>query len=112
MKVEVFYFRGCPNHQPTVDRVRQVLADEQIPVPVFEVEVTDETTGRAVQFLGSPTVRINGVDIEPAALAGTGGGLCCRTYLENGKRSAMPSEDLIRRALTAPDGIGDKELRV
>lgn len=111
MKVEVFYFSGCPNHQPTVDRVRRVLEDEQIPAQVVEVEVGDETTARAVRFLGSPTVRINGVDVEPGVQE-VNGGLCCRTYLENGKRSGMPSENLIRRALIVVDGPVDKESRV
>ena len=99
MKVEVFYFSGCPNHQPTVDRVRQALSDNQIPAQIVEVEVKDDTTARAVQFPGSPTVRINGVDIEAAMPGVKEGALCCRTYLENGKRSGVPSEGLIRRAL-------------
>ena len=65
MKVKIFYFSGCPNHQPTLDRVRQVLKDQHIPAQVVEVEVEDEATARAVKFLGSPSVRINGVDVEP-----------------------------------------------
>jgi hypothetical protein len=49
-------------------------------------------------FLGSPTVRINGLDIEPSARQRTAFGMMCRTYEGSG---SVPSEDLIRSAITA-----------
>jgi hypothetical protein len=99
MKVEVLYFQGCPNHQPTVERVRQVLLEQGIPPEVTEIEVSDDRRVAAVEFVGSPTVRINGVDVEPGVEPIERGRLYCRTYLENGKRVGVPSQDLIRRAV-------------
>ena len=51
----------------------------------------------SIGFLGSPTVRINGVDVEPSAHQRTSFGLMCRTYEGNG---GVPPEELIDRAIT------------
>lgn len=42
MKIEVLYIPGCPHHQPTVDRVRNVLASEMLADEVSEVPVKTE----------------------------------------------------------------------
>ncbi len=99
MKVEVLYFKGCPNHQPTVERVRQALAAMRVAVPVEEVEVKDAATAQAVGFIGSPSVRVNGLDIEADARCGQPFGFGCRTCLEAGLRSGVPSLELVRKAL-------------
>lgn len=101
MKVEVLYFKGCPNHQPVIERVRQVLYSEQINVPVVEVEVTDATMAQRVGFLGSPSIRIDGLDVELEARGLQTFGFGCRTYSDSeGRRSGLPSTSTIRRALT------------
>jgi hypothetical protein len=100
MKVEVLYFKGCPNHQPVVEQVRQVLRSEQINVPVDEVEVTDATMAQRVGFLGSPSIRINGLDVEPGARGSQSFGFGCRTYSDTeGRLSGLPSVSTIKRAL-------------
>src|SRR5712691_8602010 len=67
MKVDILYFSGCPNHVPAVDRVREVLKQEGTPADMVEVEVKDAATAQQVGFLGSPTIRVDGQDVEPAA---------------------------------------------
>ena len=69
MRVEIFYFSGCPNHAPAVDCVRDVLAQEDTAAEMVEVEVKDVATAQRVGFLGSPTIRVDGQDVEPAARA-------------------------------------------
>ena len=64
MKVELFYLEGCPNVRPTRDRLRHVLNGCGLLVPIMEIQVDDEEATK-LQFLGSPTIRIDGVDIEP-----------------------------------------------
>jgi len=99
MRVEVLYFEGCPNLAPTVERVRAELLSHGLPKEIEEVEIRNQAEAEALTFLGSPTVRINGVDIEREARNLTSYGLSCRTYLEGTVRSGLPSSDLIRRAL-------------
>lgn len=99
MKVEVLYFKGCPNHQPVVEQIRQVLRSEQVDVLVDEVEVTDAAMAEGVGFLGSPSVRIDGIDIEPEARGLQAFGFGCRTYSDTEGRSGLPSVSTIKRAL-------------
>jgi hypothetical protein len=94
MKVDVLYFNGCPNHIPAVERVRAVLRQEGISSTVLEIEVKDELAASALAFPGSPTIRVNGVDIEPAARGSANIGFACRRY-----SGGLPSEEMIRTAL-------------
>jgi hypothetical protein len=99
MKVEVLYFESCPHRAPTVERVREELQSHGMPKEIREVEVRTQAEAEALGFLGSPTVRINGLDIESEARHLTNYGMSCRTYLEGTVRSGLPSRDLIRRVL-------------
>ena len=99
MKVEVLYFEGCPNHAPTVERVREALQSENVTADVREIEVGTQAQAESMGFLGSPSVRINGLDIEPEARSLETYGLRCRTYLDGAKRSGVPSSELIRLAI-------------
>jgi hypothetical protein len=106
MKVEIFYFSGCPNHVPAVDRVREVLAQEGTPAELVEVEVKNADTAQQVGFLGSPSIRIDGQDIEPAARGARAFGMMCRTYIDGGRRAGVPPSDWIRAAMREAKGNG------
>lgn len=99
MKVEILYFSGCRNHRPAVDRVREALHKESLAAEMIEVEVKDEGTARAMRFLGSPTIRVDGQDVEVSARSVEGFGLSCRTYTDQGRRTGVPPLELIRSAL-------------
>jgi hypothetical protein len=99
MKVEVLYFAGCPNHNPTLELVRDVLREEGTRAEVVQVEVKDEATAQAMGFLGSPTIRINGRDVESAAPAAPAFGMSCRTYMDGGLRTGVPPREWIRAAV-------------
>ena len=94
MLIEFLYIAGCCNHKPALERVRQALRLADLDEPIAEISVRDEATARALQFPGSPTVRINGVDVE----SGVGAfiGLGCRLYADG---SGLPSEQAIMRAV-------------
>jgi len=99
MKIEILYFEGCPNHRPAAERVQAVLREEGITAEVAEVSVADEAAARLLGFLGSPTIRVNGLDVEPAARASKEFGMMCRTYVHGGKREGLPPTEWIRQAL-------------
>jgi hypothetical protein len=99
MKVEILFFPGCPNHAPAVDSVREVLAQEDPQAEMVEVEVRDMATAQRIGFLGSPTIRVDGQDIEPAARAERAFGLSCRTYIDGGRRAGVPPAEWIRAAV-------------
>jgi hypothetical protein len=99
MKVEIFYFPGCPNHAPAIACVREVLAQEETSAEMVEVEVKDVAAAQRIGFLGSPTIRVNGQDVEPAARAERTFGLSCRTYIDGGRRAGVPPPEWIRAAV-------------
>ena len=95
MKVEVFHFDECPNVTPTVERLKRILAENGLSDPITLVRVGDHAAAQSTRFLGSPTVRIDGLDIEPSARSRSDFGIICRTYGASG----VPSETIIRRAI-------------
>jgi hypothetical protein len=99
MKVEILYFAGCPNHPPAVGRVQEALQQEGVAAEMVEVEVKDAATARLVQFLGSPSIRIDGQDVEPSARSALAFGVMCRTYADEGRRAGVPPLEWIRAAV-------------
>jgi copper chaperone CopZ len=99
MKIEVLYFDGCPSHRPAVERIEEVLKEEGVLAEVSEVNVRDASTAERSGFLGSPSIRVNGVDVEPEARSVREYGMMCRTYVVNGRREGLPSRELIRQAI-------------
>ena len=65
MKIEVLYVPGCPNCQPAVERIQEVLEADSLRADIESVPVNSDAEAQAFQFPGSPTIRIDGVDVEP-----------------------------------------------
>jgi hypothetical protein len=100
MLIEVLYMPGCPNHQPTVRRIEEVLRSEEVDAPVREIPVTDEVMARVLRFPGSPTVRINGLDAEPSGERSVG--LACRLYTRG---EGLPSQETLQRAISSASSL-------
>jgi hypothetical protein len=94
MVIEVLYVPGCPNHQAAIDRLRNALRSTAIDAPIQEIAVTDDAMARQLKFPGSPTIRVDGRDVESNAQDSYG--LACRLY-SNG--TGVPSLDALRRAV-------------
>lgn len=110
MKIEVLYFDGCPNHKPAIERVQHLLDEDGVSAEVAEVNVNDESIAQKVGFLGSPSIRVNGLDVEPEAQAVRDYGMMCRTYAVNGRREGLPSREMLRQAIReAHSGVNNSE---
>lgn len=66
VQVKVLYTEGCANTPPTVQRIREVAAELGIPIALTQVLVSTPEEAEAHRFLGSPTVQVNGLDLDPA----------------------------------------------
>ena len=84
IKVEVLFFDGCPNHEPTVRLAQEVMADLGLTAEVREIVVENSEDAQTSRFLGSPSVRVNGLDIEPGAEDRFDFSLNCRMYGASG----------------------------
>jgi hypothetical protein len=99
VRVEILYLLGCPNHVPAVDRVREVLRQEGTPAEMVEFEVKDAATAQQIGFLGSPSIRVDGQDVEAASRAVRAFGMMCRTYIDGGRLAGVPPPEWIRAAV-------------
>jgi hypothetical protein len=100
MKIEILYFAGCPNHKPAVEALREVLREEGVSAEIVEVNVRDASMAREIKFLGSPSFRVNGLDVEPEMRAARDYGMMCRTYAVEGRREGLPSREMLRKAVS------------
>ncbi len=92
MKVEILYFEGCPHHSPTVELVKEVLTECGLPAVPEQIEVRDAIEAERLCFPGSPTVRVDGEDIEAGVQDRREYALSCRMY---GTAGVPPRELLL-----------------
>lgn len=100
-QIDILYFEACPGWLGTLARVRQVLAESNLSDAVFVRTIAVETpeAAQGLRFVGSPTVRVDGCDVDPSVSSRTGFGLHCRLYEDAGRLEKLPSSVLIRAAL-------------
>ncbi len=99
MRIELLYFDGCPHHRPTRELIDSTLSELGLDAEVEETHVGDHGEAKRQRFLGSPSIRVDGADIEPGADSRTEYGLGCRMYGSSG----IPSRRLLEVALSGSD---------
>jgi hypothetical protein len=108
-QIEVLVFDGCPNVHPTIEQVHQAIARANVPADLRVVRVETDDDAKRLRFLGSPTVRVDGVDVEPASVGREDFGLQCRIYSVAGRYQGTPPVDWIAAALRDDRGNGPSE---
>ena len=112
MRIEVLSIAGCPNRDVAIARIRTALDDERLTAEIDDVIVADAAAAEAIEFLGSPSIRVDGVDVHPASPVAEQFGLMCRTYPADRGSDIAPSTEMIRNALrrsSASDAATDEE---
>jgi hypothetical protein len=100
MLVEILYFDGCPNHEPARALVERVSSELGIKPMIRMVEVPDIETAQRLRFLGSPTVRVDGRDVEPGADDRDQFMFACRVYRTESGVGGVPDQRWLRDALS------------
>ncbi|HEX4734853.1 MAG TPA: hypothetical protein VH247_10590 [Thermoleophilaceae bacterium] len=100
-QVELLWWEGCPSSEEAHELVRRVMADAGLdPDSLHSIEVATGDAAEQHRFVGSPTVRIDGRDLQPPD-AGEPIGLTCRVYhLRDGRISPLPDPEDIKEALS------------
>lgn len=101
-RIEILTFEGCPNREPAIALVSEVVAEVGTDAEVRVVDVPDLETAEATRFLGSPTIRVNGRDIEPGAEERSDFVHSCRVFRTENGLSGQPDPRWLREAL---DGV-------
>lgn len=99
MRIEVLTFEGCPNASKTLELVQIALRLEAAKAHVDLISVDSVAAAHHFRFLGSPSVRINGEDVEAAASDRTAFGLMCRTYGSGIWLTGTPPLEMIRASI-------------
>jgi len=67
VKVQVLYSEGCLRTPLTIERVQEVSQKIGILIDLATIQINTYDEIMEWNFMGSPTVRVNGVDIDPSA---------------------------------------------
>jgi hypothetical protein len=100
--VELLYFDGCPHYEALLPRLRELLREADIGDRIQMRRIPDERAARLERFLGSPTVRVDGQDVEPGARERVDFGIKCRLYAIDGGLRTMPLDEWVLDALQRP----------
>jgi hypothetical protein len=100
MKIELFYWEGCPSHPEALELLQDVLGERGIQAPVELREVRTREEAVELAFPGSPTIRVDGRDVDREG-AGSPPSLTCRVYrFPDGRPSPIPSRQQLEEALS------------
>jgi hypothetical protein len=101
MRVELLYAEDDPASMPTRQNLVEVLTEDAFETPIQMIAVASAEDAELLGMRGTPTIRIDGEDIDPDS-AGPAG-LQPRRY-GDGNGGSVPDKDLIRRAVERARG--------
>jgi hypothetical protein len=99
MTIELLYFDGCPSHEAFLPHLRALLVQAKVGVPVEQRRIASDEDAQRERFLGSPTLRIDGIDVDPGADERCDYGLKCRLYPTADELRGMPRDEWVLDAL-------------
>lgn len=100
--VEFLWWEGCPSWEQALSDLRAAMAEAGLdPESVVVREVRTDDEAGASGFVGSPTIRIDGRDLQPPP-ENEPAGLTCRVYRRrDGRIAPIPDPADLREALAA-----------
>ena len=98
MHVEVLYLDGCPTYVAATQNVSEILSELEMDAEVELVGVNSDEEAERLRFPGSPTIRVDGMDLFPIAERGVWA-LGCRTYATPEGLKGYPTREMILDAL-------------
>jgi hypothetical protein len=99
--IEVLYVQDCPHYRDTLALVDRVRGELGIDAELRTSLIVDLAAAEAARFAGSPTVRVDGQDVEPGSEPVTEYVLGCRLYRLQHRYAGLPEERWVREALQA-----------
>ncbi|TMK76954.1 MAG: DUF2703 domain-containing protein [Actinobacteria bacterium] len=100
MDIEFLYWEGCPSHPEARQLLGDVLAEREIDAKVNVREVRSQAEAEKLRFPGSPTIRVDGRDVDPEG-ASARPSLVCRIYHKpDGRVSPVPTREQLEAALS------------
>jgi len=98
MRVELLYTDGDPAAMPARQNLVEVLTEDAFETPIQMIAVSTDADAELLEMHGSPTIRIDGSDIDPTWNGGIG--RAARDYGDG----PVPPKALIRGAVERARG--------
>ena len=99
-RVELLWWEGCPSTDEALAILREEMAELGLdPGAIHPRKVSTDAEARREEFVGSPTIRVDGRDVDPAGDEQPPS-LSCRIYrLPDGRPSPVPTRAQLEDAL-------------
>jgi hypothetical protein len=106
-RVELLWWEGCPSTDEALAMVREEMTAVGLDPGAIDVrEVSSDADAEREEFVGSPTIRVDGRDVQP--LPDEPIGLACRVYRTgDGRISPLPDRVEVRQTLNDAMKGGD-----
>jgi len=100
LEVQVLHNVDCPSWSKAVPVVEEVLTEAGLEPRTTVTLVRDQKEADEMKFSGSPTIKFNGVDVDPLAQKITKyNAVGCRIYIWEGKAHQFPPKAMLEQAL-------------
>ena len=96
--VEILYTDECPFWKEALKYIEKIASALKSDITLKKVKISSEKDAKNLRFLGSPTIRINGVDVDPDATNDNEGFVGCRIYRYKGRIFQYPPKEMIESA--------------
>ena len=84
----------------------EAIQELAIDVTIEEIQVESDEAALAHRFQGSPSIRVNGEDVDPISVEEMPYGMACRMYVTPDGLKGAPAQETIRAALEAAQSEG------
>jgi len=98
-RVELLWWEGCPSTERARELLAEVLLERGLdPEAIVMREIETDAEAQHERFVGSPTIRVGGVEVAPEDEEPVG--LTCRVYrTRDGRTSPVPDAQDIHDAI-------------
>ncbi len=99
LTIDVLYFDNCPHYKEAEKALREVLDEEHVDAEVQMMSVSESGQAAPWHFIGSPTIIINGEDLEANVNRETPYQGHCRMYMYKNELYEYPPKEMVRKGL-------------
>lgn len=99
MKIAFIWFDDCANHQLARRLLQEVLEERGVKDAVDDLNATSQPVAEEYRFPGSPTIRIDGEDVEPGFVDPGDYTPRCRLYPTASGSDGLPQRRWIEEAV-------------
>jgi hypothetical protein len=100
-RVELLWFQDCPNHRVARALLHELLSELAPGTMVEDVDATDSSVAERHRFPGSPTIRVDGRDVDPSFQDPGDYTPRCRVYWTRDGLRGVPERAWVESALRA-----------